>query len=387
MRIVSLETFLTNAGLRNYCFIRLRTDTGLSGIGEASLEWQERTTETLIHELFEQRYVLGADPFDIESLVMRMVRDQYQGGAVAMTAISGIEIACWDLIGKATGQPVYRLLGGRCHDRLQAYANGWYGGAVTPEEYAERAKAVVAAGYRGLKFDPFGVAWKRLSGEQMKRSVALVAAVRRAVGDDVELMIEMHGRLALDVALEMAQRLAPYQPTWYEEPVAWENLELLYAVKQHTNVRIAAGERLYMLADFARLAEMRAVDVLQMDVAHCGGILTGKKIAALAEPHDITFAPHVSVGPVSLAAALHLDMCCHNFFRQENFSEHDVNYRDELVCGWNRFSRGYFTLDDTPGLGLELNDAALAAHPYQPNTFPPLWDSGWIREFTKREPI
>ena len=386
MKIVSLETFLTNAGLRNYCFIRLRTDTGLSGIGEASLEWQERTTETLIHELFEQRYVLGADPFDTEALVMRMIRDQYQGGAVAMTAISGIEIACWDLIGKATGQPVYRLLGGRCHDRLPAYANGWYGGAVTPEDYAGRAKAVVAAGYRGIKLDPFGVAWKRLSDEEMKRSEALVAAVRRAVGDDVELMIEMHGRLALDVALEMARRLAPYRPTWYEEPVAWENLELLYEVKRRTNVRIAAGERLYMLADFARLAEMRAVDVLQMDVAHCGGILMGKKIAALAEPRDIYFAPHVSVGPVSLAAALHLDMCCHNFFRQENFGEHDVNYRDELVCGWNRFSQGYFTLDDTPGLGLELNDAALAAHPYKPNTFPPLWDNNWIREFTKRKP-
>ena len=121
-----------------------------------------------------------------------------------------------------------------------------------------------------------------------------------------------------------------------------------------------------------------------MDVAHCGGILTGKKIAAMAEPRDVFFAPHCSVGPVSLAAALHLDMCCPNFFRQENFGEHDVNYRDDLVCGWNRFGRGTFTLDDTPGLGLELNDAAIAAHPYQPHPFPSLWDDRWIAEFTKR---
>ncbi|MCC7355286.1 MAG: mandelate racemase/muconate lactonizing enzyme family protein [Anaerolineae bacterium] len=385
MRIVSLETFLTNAGLRNYCFIRLRTDTGLTGVGEASLEWQERTTETFIHEFCAERYVLGADPFDVESLVLRMVRDQYQGGAVAMTAISGLEIACWDLIGKACGQPVYRLLGGRCHDRLQAYANGWYGGAKTPDDYAERARAVVKAGYRGLKFDPFGVAWKRMSADESKETVAIVEAVRRAVGDDVELMIEFHGRLALDVALEMAHRLAAYHPAWYEEPVAYENLDLLREVKARTAVPIAAGERLYTLADFARLVEMRAADVVQMDVAHCGGILTAKKIAALAEPRDVVLAPHVSVGPVALAAALHLDMCSPNFYRQENFGEHDVPYRDGLVSGWNRFRDGFFTLDETPGLGLELNDAVIAAHPYQPNTFPSLWDRKWIAEFTKRE--
>ena len=384
MRIVSLETFLTNAGLRNYCFIRLRTDTGLTGVGEASLEWQERTTQTLIHELFEERYVLGADPFDVESLVARMIRDQYQGGPVAMTAISGIEIACWDLIGKATGQPVYRLLGGRCHDRLPAYANGWYGGALTPEGYAERAKEAVAAGYRGLKVDPFGTAWKTMTPDERRESEAIVAAIRGAVGEDVELMVEMHGRLAFSVALEMADRLAAYHPTWIEEPVAHEKLDLLHELRQRTAIPVAAGERLYTLADFARLIGMHAVDVVQMDVAHCGGILIAKKIAAIAEAHDVVFAPHVSVGPVSLAAALHLGMCCPNFYRQENFGEHDVNYRDDLVCGWNPFAEGYFILDDKPGLGLELDEAVIAKHPYRPNTFPSLWDRRWVAEFTKR---
>lgn len=387
MRVVSLETFLANAGLRNYCFLRLTTDTGLTGVGEASLEWQERTTELLIHELLEDRYVIGADPFDIESLVMRMIRDQYHGGTAAMTAISAVEIACWDIVGKATGQPIYKLLGGRCHNRLQAYANGWYGGAVTPEDYAERARAVVAAGYRGLKLDPFGVAWKRMSNEEMARSESIVASVRQAVGDDVEIMVEVHGRLAPDVAKEVADRLTKYQPTWLEEPVAPERLDLLAEVKRSTSIPIAAGERLYTLADFARLIENRLVDVVQMDVAHCGGILMGKKIAALAEPHDVVFAPHASVGPVSLAAALHLDMCCNNFFRQENFGEHDVDHRDDLVSGWNRFEDGYFTLDECPGLGLELNDNVIAAHPYEPHTFPSLWDDQWIAEFTKRSTL
>ena len=197
-------------------------------------------------------------------------------------------------------------------------------------------------------------------------------------------MIEFHGRLSIDAALEVGRRLEVYRPAWYEEPVAADNLDLLAEFKSSSTVRVAAGERLYTLADFARLTSQRAADVVQMDVAHCGGILMAKKIAALAEPYDIVFAPHVSIGPVALAAALHLDMCCNNFYYQENFGEHDVNYRDDLVKGWNRFDNGYFTLDDTPGLGLELNDAVIAAHPYRPNTFPSLWDNRWIEEFTKR---
>ncbi len=147
MRINSFETFLANAGLRNYLFIRLGTDTGLSGIGEATLEWQEKTVETLLEEWVRGR-VLGRDPFDVEALIGGMIRDQYQGGSTVMTRDpGGVEIAFWDLIGKACGQPVYRLLGGRCHDRIRTYANGWYGGASTPEEFAERAGAAVERGY------------------------------------------------------------------------------------------------------------------------------------------------------------------------------------------------------------------------------------------------
>src|SRR6266542_4490131 len=201
MKITRFETFLANASLRNYLFIRLHTDTGLTGVGEATLEWQEETVRTLIHEWVEDR-VLGADPFDVEALVGGMVRDQYQGGATVMTAISGVEISLWDLIGKACGQPVYRLMGGRCHDRLAAYANGWYGGARLPEEYADRAREAVARGYRALKFDPFGTAWKEMSGEEMEQVEAKVAAVREAVGDDVQLMIEVHGRLSAGCAIE-----------------------------------------------------------------------------------------------------------------------------------------------------------------------------------------
>ena len=146
MKITRLETFLANAGLRNYLFVRLSTDSGLHGIGEATLEWQEKTVETILHEWVESR-ILGRDPFDIEAVVGGMIRDQYQGGSTVMTAISGVEIAMWDLIGKSCGQPVYRLLGGRCHPAIPAYANGWYGGAQTPEHFASRVREVIARGY------------------------------------------------------------------------------------------------------------------------------------------------------------------------------------------------------------------------------------------------
>src|SRR2546425_12287943 len=149
MKITHFETFLANAGLRNYLFVRLRTDSGLQGVGEATLEWQEKTVETILHEWVESR-ILGCDPFNMEAVVGGMIRDQYQGGSTVMTAISGVEIALWDIIGKACGQPVYKLLGGRCHSSIPAYANGWYGGATTPSEYADRARAAVERGYRAL---------------------------------------------------------------------------------------------------------------------------------------------------------------------------------------------------------------------------------------------
>ncbi|HET6884245.1 MAG TPA: mandelate racemase/muconate lactonizing enzyme family protein, partial [Pirellulales bacterium] len=289
MKIARFETFLANAGLRNYLFLRLTTDAGISGIGEASLEWQEKTVETLCHEWVAGR-VIGCDPFDVEAVVGRMVRDQYQGGATVMTAISGVELALWDIVGKVCGQPVYRLLGGRYHTKIATYANGWYGGARTPAEYAERARDAVARGYGALKFDPFGIAWKDLSETESEAAVERVAAVREAIGCDVGLMIEFHGRVSATSAVQMIGKLAPFRPTWCEEPVAPECIELLADVKRQTGAVVAAGERLYTQADFYRLISHRAADVVQMDIAHCGGLLAAKKIAGAAAMQDMRVA-------------------------------------------------------------------------------------------------
>jgi galactonate dehydratase len=384
MKLTGFETFLANAGLRNYLFIRLSTDSGLTGVGEATLEWQEKTVETLAHEWVEGR-VLGRDPFDVEAIIGGMIRDQYQGGSTVMTAISGVEIALWDLIGKACGQPVYRLLGGRCHDRIPAYANGWYGGARAPAEFAQRACAALERGYRALKFDPFGTAWKELTPEEAEAAVAIVKAVRQAVGPNIGLMIEFHGRLAAGAASAMIDTLANFHPAWCEEPVAPECLELLAEVKRSARCPIAAGERLYTLADFYRLTSLRAADVIQMDLAHCGGILAGKKAAAMAQAQDLQVAPHCSIGPVALAACLHFDLSTPNFMIQESFAEFDVPWRNELVGGWNPISNGELVCSDVPGLGLELDLAAIARHPYVLNAFPSLWDRDWQKNFTQNQ--
>jgi galactonate dehydratase len=380
MNITHLETFMANAGLRNYLFVRLHTSTGLTGLGEASLEWQEKTVETLLHEWAADR-IIGCDPFDIERIIGNMIRDQYQGGATIMTAISSLEVALWDIVGKACGQPVYKLLGGRYHSHLPAYANGWYGGAANPHEYAELAKEAVAKGYNALKFDPFGVAWKEIHPYEGELAIELVAKIREAVGPEIGLIIEYHGRLTASAAIDMMRQLEKYHPLWSEEPVAPEAVELLRDVKRRVRGRISSGERLYNQIDFFRLIKQRSVDIVQMDVSHCGGIMAAKKIAAMAAPQDIMVAPHCSIGPVALAAALHFDVSTPNFLVQEAFAEFDVPWRNDLVKGWNPLRNGSFFLSEAPGLGLELDEAAIAAHPYIQQPFPCLWDRDWMTNF------
>ncbi len=381
MKIKKLETFMANAGQRNYLFVRLTTDTGVTGIGEATLEWQEKAVEVLVNEWVASR-IIGKDPFDIEQVVGGMIRDQYQGGSTVMTAISSVEIAMWDIIGKVTGQPVYRLIGGQAKRELNAYANGWYGGCESPRDFAARARQVAAGGYRALKFDPFSTAWKQLDPAEEDHAVAVVEAVADAIGPDMGMLIEVHGRLGVSDAVRFIDRLDGLRILWCEEPVAPESAELLREVKDRCRLPISSGERLYTHADFARLINLRAVDVVQMDVAHCGGITMAKKIASMAAAQDIGISPHCSVGPVAFAAALHVAWSTPNMLLLESFAEFDVDWRNDLVSSWNPLSNGRLALPEAPGLGIELDEAAISAHPYRPLAFPSLWDTTWRDEFT-----
>jgi galactonate dehydratase len=384
MKIAHLQTFLANAGLRNYLFLKLTTDDGLVGVGEASLEWQERAVEILLREWVAPR-VVDRDPFDIEAVIGDMVRDQYQGGSTIMTAISGVEIAMWDLIGKACRQPVYKLIGGRVRESVRTYANGWYGGCRTPGDFANRAAMVVARGYTAIKFDPFITSWKTLSRAEEAAAIDIVEAVAKAVGSEIGLMIEIHGRLAAAEAIRFIRKLRSHNIVWCEEPVAPENLELLKEVKTAVAPPISAGERLYTLADFARLTSMRACDVVQMDIAHCGGLGAAKKVAALAAVQDMAVSPHCSIGPVAFAAAIHFAWSTPNMHLLESFAEFDVDWRSDLVGGWNPLQNALIALPDKPGLGLEIDEAATAAHPYQAHSFPSLWDRRWTEDFTGAE--
>ena len=235
-----------------------------------------------------------------------------------------------------------------------------------------------------MKFDPFGIAWKEMSGEQIDAAEWIVAAVREAAGPAAQLMIEVHGRLSAGCAIEVGRRLTPYRPAWYEEPVAPLALDLLSEVKQALPFPMASGERLYTLEEFQRLIALRACDIVQPDLAHCGGLSIGKKIAALAAAQDLLLAPHCSVGPVALCAAVHFGWATPNVMVQENFGDYDVSWRRDLVGGWDPTLRGEYVLPERPGLGIELDDAACTRHPYRKNSFPSLWDDRWLKEFTKK---
>jgi galactonate dehydratase len=288
----------------------------------------------------------------------------------------------WDIIGKATGQPVYRLIGGRAKRALLGYANGWYGGCASPADFAARAVEVKARGYRAMKFDPFATAWKALGPEEEAQAVAVVGAVAAAIGSDTGMMIEIHGRLGAGDAVRFIDRLGMGRIQWVEEPVAPESVELLREVRERTRLPISSGERLYALADFARLIGLRAADVVQMDVAHCGGIAMAKKIAAMAAAQDIAISPHSSVGPVAYAAALHVAWSTPNMLMLESVGAYDVDWRNALGGGWHPLRDGALALPVAPGLGIELDAGAIAAHPYRPLAFPSLWDATWRDEFT-----
>jgi galactonate dehydratase len=376
MKIVDLKTFVVGDAWRNLIFIRLDTDEGISGCAEATAHNKTGAVLGYLEEI-KTRYVLGTDPFDIEDLVARMFRLDYSyATAVQSTVTSAVETACWDIVGKALGQPVWRLLGGKCRDRIPAYANGWYTVDRVPKLFGERAKEVVRKGYRALKFDPFGNGGLEISRKEKMLAIELVEAVRSAVGPDIEIFIEAHGRFSPATSIGMARELERFDPSWYEEPVPPEDIEALLTVKNHIGIPVATGERCHTRYGFRELIERRAADILQPDVMHDGGLLETKKIAAMAETCYITLAPHNSSGPGCSTASVHLAACTTNFKIQETFDDFSAPWLKEVVRGVPEVKDGCYELPTRPGLGIELNEEAIRQHPPGKGFFN-LWDSQW----------
>ena len=363
MKITSVETQVLSTAWRNLTFVRVRTDEGIEGVGEVRMI---NHTDALIGYLTEAatNHIVGSDPTNIEDLVGRMYRNDYaRAGEVAMSAIATVEIACWDILGKSLGLPVYKLLGGAVRDRIKAYANGWYTVERTPEEFHSAALKVLEKGYRALKFDPFGAGFYELERPERRNVIALVEAVRDAVGPDVEILIEMHGRFNPATAIEMSRELERFDPSWVEEPVPPENLAALKKAGAKINIPIATGERIHTRYEYRELFELGAADIIQPDITHFGGLLETKKLAAWAEAYYVLVAPHNVGGPVSTAAALHFAASTPNFKIQEHFNDFAEAWVKEVAPGNPEVVDGYFALPEGPGLGVELNQEVLDEHP------------------------
>lgn len=383
MKITRLTPMVLGTPWRNLTFLKVETDEGLVGVSEGR---NVNRTEALLGYLqgAARRHVLGSDPFRIEDLVYRMVVEDYARlEDISGMGIALVEIACWDIVGKALGRPVYQLLGGAVRDRIKAYANGWYTVERTPEAFHEAARKVVARGYRALKVDPFGAGFYELEPAEFRRSVALVEAIRDAVGPDVEILIEMHGRFSPATAVRVARALEPFDPSWVEEPVPPDNLEALAKAASKIRIPVATGERIHTRHEVRRLLELGAVDVLQTDITESCGLLEGKKIAAMADASYVTFAPHNVGGPVSTAACLHLAACTTNFKIQEHFNDFVDAWVKEAASGpgYPEVKDGFFPLPGGPGLGVTLHEDFIREHPMKAEGFN-LFRENWHRRQT-----
>jgi galactonate dehydratase len=365
MRIVDVVTTVVGAPWRELTFVELVADDGRRGLAEVRMLNKTDTLVACIAELAD-RHVLGSDPFDRETLAFNVQRADYaRPGEVTQSALAAFDIACWDLVGQELNVPIWKLLGGRYRDRVRAYANGWYQTDRDPAALAKRARDVVALGYTALKLDPFGSARVALTPAEQRLAIDLVAAVRDAVGPDVQLMIEMHGRFSPAVAAELAVELEPFAPAWLEEPVAFDSTTGLARVRNATRRPIATGERIHLLSDFRAIIEQGLVDIVQADLTHFGGFTGLKRLAGWAEAYELPLAPHNVCGPVGTAANIHFAVATPNHLILEHFNDFADPWVSDLVDAAPAIDPvdGCFPVPTGPGLGVRLDHDACAEHP------------------------
>ena len=371
MKITGIKTNIFSSrhsnAKRNWLIVRIQTDEGIEGIGESSMLSSDPIVEAVIQE-WSENYLVGKDPLAGQVHWTRLHQDNLgRGGRLYSTVLSGIDIALWDLRGKILGVPVYQLLGGPFRDKLRVYANGWYTNPASPEVIAEEAKKVVDMGYTAMKFDPFGkIAYTTISPEEAQLSVDRVAAVREAVGPNVDILIEVHARFNVYTAVGLAKRMEQYRPFWYEEPVSQENTNEMRQVRDRINIPVATGERLYLKFPFFDLVRNEAVDILQPDICNAGGITELYKIGAMAEAQHVMMAPHNTNSAVGTVASFHLDTSMPNFLIQEYHAEFYEPHYFKVVQGLPRQKDGYVDLPEGPGLGISLDNELLDKHPYLP---------------------
>ena len=369
MQITDLRILETFGEHGNWIFVKIHTNTGVTGVGECSAEQHHKEIVTALTSMKD--FLVGKDPFQIEHIWNSLYKQTFwYGQFITLCALSGIEQALWDIKGKELGAPIYELLGGKLRDRVRAYANAWaFGQSVTehriedtPESIARAAQEMVAAGFTGMKWDPFRFGGQVISKEEETFAINCVQAVREAVGPNVDLMIECHGRFNMWSAIRMAQKLEPYDPFFYEEPIPPDNVDALAEVQRSINLPVATGERLYTRWEFRPLLEKQAARIIQPDICHAGGILELKKIAAMAEAYYVSVQPHNANGPISTIASLHLDASIPNCIIQEFFYPY-LDHYNEILTEPIEYADGYLKIPDGPGLGTDIREEALLKRP------------------------
>ncbi|HAE32422.1 MAG TPA: mandelate racemase/muconate lactonizing enzyme family protein [Dehalococcoidia bacterium] len=372
MKISDIRYHLVNPGKgKNLCFVRIDTDEGIHGWGECYTQ-ADRDIQVTTHIDKLKRYLVGRDPTNIKHFI-QIVFDDFAGRRGAMDlwcAVSGLEQAMWDITGKVCGVPIHKLLGGPVRERIRVYANGWGGGGWDSGIIAERASEVVEQGFTALKFDPIPGPWRTFVDKRVEnQTVENVRAVRQAVGQDVDILVEMHRRLAPMHAIKIARQIEEYEPFWYEEPVLAENIDALAAAKREIRIPVVTGEELYTKFEFREVFEKQAADIINPDVCNVGGILELKEIGAMAEPYFVAVSPHnYNSTALGLAATIQVSATMPNFLITEYFLNLEDFGKDITVDPFE-VNNGYIELPETPGLGIEIDESSLAKYPYQ--EFPP----------------
>jgi galactonate dehydratase len=374
MKIANLETFLVDTkGLISWVFVKLTTDDGLVGYGEAGIAFREGALSASIQEL--KRVVVGRDPFAIRALwseVYKTHLDVRGPSSLHISALGAIEVALWDIVGKALGVPVYNLLGGKCRDRVPAYlhAQTW-GGTVEPgpDVYVDLVLARVAEGFSRIKFDPFWFAASNdvnISRDELRRVVRIVAAVRKAVGDDIDIGIELHAKFNTPAAIRIGQALEEFDPWFIEEPIGSEDLGALRLVADNLRAPVASGERLVTRYAFKPMIDGHACDLLQIDPGRAGGLLEARIVADMAEVACMPVLVHQPYGPIYDAMAVQLAAMIPNLLAVEwpkhYYPVQPADLRVQLVKEPLRVVQGEVCVPTTPGIGVELDEAALRRH-------------------------
>ena len=367
MKITGVKIYVVDADWRDWVFVKVCTDEGLTGVGEASLSGCEQMVVAALKGI--KTYLLGKNPLDIARHWRALYHGRFWRGPVLLSALGGVEQALWDILGKACGVPVYRLLGGSCRDRVRCYTHiseATSGHSIA--QRAEEASQAVAEGWTALKWDPLPPNFLTLRPADMRFVVEQIRAVREAVGDDVELLVELHGRLDPDTAVRLAHEIEPFRPFFVEEPVPPESLDALAKVAGQVRVPLATGERIVTRYGYWPLLERQLVAFIQPDVIHVGGLLECTKIAAMAEARYVGVAPHNPNGPIGTAATLHLAANLPNFAILEMPADDyqwSAHWRDELLVDPTvvQVQDGYLALPTAPGLGVDLDEEAIARYP------------------------